>query len=214
MRYLLFLLLPYVAMSQEVVSDTAYIETRDSAFWAVRITNYANGQRTTTEAPLGSDTAQVVNSVLSTIYPIANGYASNAAKVITGYAPTRQAVGATNSTLMGLIGKNYFTVLSEQIGDEFLGDYIMRVNGTPVDASIIRLPSGLLRYRQGGTNFGMVVLARNWIRLLRYNGTSTQTTDTSVFVDLFLDEQRGVFIECTNGLNVTTYLLRRKNLTR
>jgi hypothetical protein len=214
MRYLLFLLLPYVAMSQEVVSDTAYIETRDSTFWAVRITNYASGQRTTTESPLGSDTAQVVNSVLSTIYPIANGYASNAAKVITGYAPTRQAVGATNSTLMGLIGKNYFAVMSEQIGDEFLGEYTMRVSGAPVDASIIRLPSGLLRYRQGGTNFGMVVLARNWIRILRYNGTSTQTTDTSVFVDLFLDEQRKVFIECTNGLNVTTYLLRRKNLTR
>jgi hypothetical protein len=214
MRYLLFLLLPYVAMSQEVVSDTAYIETRDSTFWAVRITNYATGQRTTTEAPLGSDTAQVVNSVLSTIYPITNGYASNAAKVITGYAPTRQAVGATNSTLMGLIGKNYFAVMSEQIGDEFLGEYTMRVSGAPVDASIIRLPSGLLRYRQGGTNFGMVVLARNWIRILRYNGTSTQTTDTSVFVDLFLDEQRGVFIECSNGLNVTTYLLRRKNLTR
>jgi hypothetical protein len=214
MRYLLFLLLPYVAMSQEVVSDTAYIETRDSAFWAVRITNYASGQRTTTESPLGSDTAQVVNSVLSTIYPITNGYASNAAKVITGYAPTRQAVGATNSTLMGLIGKNYFAVLSEQIGDEFLGDYTMRVNGTLVDASIIRLPSGLLRYRQGGTNFGMVVLARNWIRILRYDGTSTQSTDLALFVDLFLDEQRGVFIECSNGLNATTYLLRRKNLTR
>ena len=214
MRYLLFLLLPYVAMSQEVVSDTAYIETRDSTFWAVRITNYASGQRTTTESPLGSDTAQVVNSVLSTIYPITNGYASNAAKVITGYAPTRQAVGATNSTLMGLIGKNYFAVLSEQIGDEFLGDYTMRVNGTLVDASIIRLPSGLLRYRQGGTNFGMVVLARNWIRILRYDGTATQSTDLALFVDLFLDEQRGVFIECTNGLNATTYLLRRKNLTR
>jgi hypothetical protein len=214
MRYLLFLLLPYVAMSQEVVSDTAYIETRDSTFWAVRITNYATGQRTTTESPLGSDTAQVVNSVLSTIYPITNGYASNAAKVITGYAPTRQAVGATNSTLMGLIGKNYFAVLSEQIGDEFLGDYTMRVNGTLVDASIIRLPSGLLRYRQGGTNFGMVVLARNWIRILRYDGTATQSTDLALFVDLFLDEQRGVFIECTNGLNATTYLLRRKNLTR
>lgn len=201
-------------MSQEVVSDTAYIETRDSTFWAVRITNYASGQRTTTEAPLGSDTAQVVNSVLSTIYPITNGYASNAAKVITGYAPTRQAVGATNSTLMGLIGKNYFAVMSEQIGDEFLGDYTMRVNRTPVDASIIRLPSGLLRYRQGGTNFGMVVLARNWIRILRYDGTATQSTDTAVFVDLFLDEQRGVFIECSKGLNVTTYLLRKKNVTR
>ena len=214
MRYLLFLLLPYVAMSQEVVSDTAYIETRDSTFWAVRITNYASGQRTTTEAPLGSDTAQVVNSVLSTIYPITNSYASNAAKVITGYAPTRQAVGATNSTLMGLIGKNYFAVLSEQIGDEFLGDYAMRVNGVLVDASIIRLPSGLLRYRQGGTNFGLLVLARNWIRIMRYDGTATPTTDNSVFVDLFLDEQRGLFVEATNGLNITTYILRRKNLTR
>jgi hypothetical protein len=31
---------------------------------------------------------------------------------------------------------------------------------------------------------------------------------------LFLDEQRGVFIECSKGLNVTTYLLRKKNVTR
>jgi hypothetical protein len=214
MRYLLFLLLPYVAMSQEVVSDTAYIQTRDSTFWAIRITDYANGQKVTTEAPLGSDTAQVVNSVLSTIYPIANGYASNASKVITGYRPTIQAVGATNSTLMSLIGKNYYTVLSEQIGDEFLGDYVMRVNGTPIDASIIRTPTGLLRYRQGSTNFNMVIFARNWIRILRYDGSNTQTASTTAFVDLFLDEQRGLYIEATNGFNVSTFILRKKNVTR
>ena len=72
----------------------------------------------------------------------------------------------------------------------FLGDYNIRVDGgSNISASIIRPGGGTgqLRFRQGGTNFTLDVVTRNYIRIRRYQGTSTQTTDTGAVVELFLD---------------------------
>jgi hypothetical protein len=213
MKRILFFLfaLPFALTGQETVTaDTSYTENRNGVFWQVVKQTFATGRINTDETPLGSDTTEVANAIIGPAFQTFQQYAERAAFVQANFARQRQLLGAVNSSLMGLLGQNYTATLGASIGDDFLGNYTMRVNGgQPIQVEIIRLPAGVLRFRQGGTNFVFDILSRNWIRIRRYDGSATQTPDANVTIDLFLDPGSGTWIDATQGLGNSRYRLRK-----
>ncbi len=207
MRYIifLFLLLPALISAQDAVSsDTSYIENRQGVFWQVTQTTYESGRIVSDQTPIGSDTATVVNAVIGSLFPSLTQYA-DAAVQATKLQQQRKRIAEAGQSLTLLIGKNYYTSLGDLIGDEFLSEYTMRVNGSaPIAVEVIRLASGALRYRQGGTNFVFDVVTRNWVRIRRYDGSSTQTADQSIVVDLFFDAAAKRWIDASGR-----YILRK-----
>jgi len=123
----------------------------------------------------------------------------------------RQLLNGVNTSLLQATGVNYLNTMAAQIGDEFVGPYIMRNGATLIDAEILRLNNGALRYRQGGTNFVIAILSRNWIRLIRYDGSDNLTPDVGTFVDFFADD-RGVFVSNTDGRGIIRFVLRKVNV--
>ena len=209
MRYIifLFLLLPALISAQDAVSsDTSYIENRSGVFWQVTQTTYESGRIVSDQTPIGSDTATVVNAVIGALFPALTQYA-DAAVQATKLQQQRKRIAEAGQSLTLLIGKNYYTSLGDLIGDEFLSEYTMRVNGNaPINVEVFRLASGALRYKQGGTNFVFDVVTRNWVRIRRYDGTSTQTADQSIVVDLFFDAAAKRWIDASGR-----YILRKRD---
>jgi hypothetical protein len=209
MKVILFVLFPAFLFSQSAISDTAFIENRADGFWQVKTVVYDNGRKLTEESPIGADTATTLNAIIGQIYPDFQAYADGAVNAIKRYSAMRQILSSANNSLLQISGSNYTTSLAGLIGDEFLGQYTIRVNGALIDAEIIRLPSGPLRFRQGGTNFVVDIISRNWIRIRRYQGTSTQATDQASYVDFFQDNT-GIFYEASQGIGRPVYILRKK----
>jgi len=209
MRYIifLFLLLPALISAQDAVSsDTSYIENRQGVFWQVTQTTYESGRIVSDQTPIGSDTATVVNAVIGALFPALTQYA-DAAVQATKLQQQRKRIAEAGQSLTLLIGKNYYTSRGDLIGDEFLSEYTMRVNGNaPINVEVFRLASGALRYKQGGTNFVFDVVTRNWVRIRRYDGTSTQTADQSIVVDLFFDAAAKRWIDASGR-----YILRKRD---
>ena len=210
MKYIIFILALFCAFgltAQDAVqSDTSYIENRSGVFWQVTQTTYESGRIVSDQTPIGSDTATVVNAVIGALFPALTQYA-DAAVQATKLQQQRKRIAEAGQSLTLLIGKNYYTSLGDLIGDEFLSEYTMRVNGNaPINVEVFRLASGALRYKQGGTNFVFDVVTRNWVRIRRYDGSSTQTADQSIVVDLFFDAAAKRWIDASGR-----YILRKKD---
>lgn len=210
MKYLIFVLALFLAFSlsaqDAVSSDTSYIENRSGVFWQVTQTTYESGRIVSDQTPIGSDTATVVNAVIGALFPALTQYA-DAAVQATKLQQQRKRIAEAGQSLTLLIGKNYYTALGDLLGDEFLSEYTMRVaGGAALNVSVLRLASGALRYRQGGTNFVFDVVTRNWVRIRRYDGTSTQTADQSIVVDLFFDAGAKRWIDASGR-----YILRKRD---
>ena len=210
MKYLILVLALFAAFAltaqDAVSSDTSYIENRSGVFWQVTQTTYESGRIVSDQTPIGSDTATVVNAVIGSLFPSLTQYA-DAAVQATKLNQQRKRVTEAGQSLTLLIGKNYYTSLGDLIGDEFLSEYTMRVNGNaPINVEVFRLASGALRYKQGGTNFVFDVVTRNWVRIRRYDGSSTQTADQSIVVDLFFDAAAKRWIDASGR-----YILRKKD---
>lgn len=201
---ILFLFMTLTCFSQV---DTTFITFKDSVFWKVRITVTNEGEVTTNEKPIGKDTVAVINSLVGEVYPEYETYATNAFNVLRNYRPTLRSINTTSSALSSLTGKTYITSVSEIIGDEFLGDYIMTTPTGNVDCSIIKLANGTLRFRQGTTNFPIDIISRKWLRIRRYDGRSTVTEDTG-YVDLF--SNGNIFIG-SKDMQMVQFTLRKKN---
>lgn len=208
MKYLFFVIALFCAFAvtaqDAVLSDTSYIENRTGVFWQITATTYESGRITSDQVPLGRDTATVVNAVIGALFPALTQYAEASVQA-TKLQIQRKRITEAGQSLTLLIGKNYYTALSDLLGDEFIADYTMRVNGgSNINVSILRIGGGGLRYRQGGTNFTLDVVTRNWLRIRRYDGTATQTPDTNVVVDLFYDAPAKRWIDASGR-----YLLRK-----
>jgi hypothetical protein len=201
---ILFLFITSSAFSQ---ADTTFLTYKDSMFWKVRVTINQDGEVNTNEKPIGKDTAAVINALVSEVYPDYESYAANAFNVLRNYRPILRSINSTSTALSNLTGKTYLTSMSEVLGNEFLGDYVMTTLTGNVDCSIVKLANGTLRFRQGTTNFPIDIISRKWLRIRRYDGRSEITEDTG-YVDLFSNGT--IFIGSTNMQSVQ-FTLRKKN---
>lgn len=207
----LLLLLPLLAHAQDgVLSDTSYIENRAGQFWQVRTQVYDSGRTLREEVPYGADTTAVVNALIGSVFPQLTQYATAAAMVQMERARNLQALLAVSGSINQVLGVSYFQAVGGLLESEFLGAYTMRVNGAaPVLCEIVRLPNGALRFRQGGTDFILDVISRNWIRIRRYDGSSKLTAQTNVIVDLFYHGPTRQWVDLTQGVGSIRFRLRK-----
>jgi hypothetical protein len=196
MKHILFLLLlPAILFAQDQPDTTAVTyENRGGIFYTVAKTTYQSGRIVTEETPLGADTAGVVNAIIGPVFT-ATTDAANKAVQVARLNRVRQQVVAANTALNGLVGQDYFSVVQNAVGQEFLPDSIqsipatMRVDGgSPITASIRRNAAGRFVFRQGTQNFTLDIVSRNWMRLRRYQGTETLAAE-GIIVDLFKETE-------------------------
>jgi hypothetical protein len=182
-----------LAQDQPDTTAVTY-ENRGGIFYTVTKTTFQSGRIVTEETPLGADTAGVVNAIIGPVFT-ATTDAANKAVQVARLNRVRQQVVAANTALNGLVGQDYFSVVQNAVGQEFLPDTIQSISatiridgGSPITASIRRNAAGRLVFRQGTQNFTLDIVSRNWIRLRRYQGTETLATD-AVIVDLFKETE-------------------------
>jgi len=196
MKHILFLLLfPLGLFAQDQPDTTAVTyENRGGIFYTVTKTTFQSGRIVTEETPLGTDTAGAVNAIIGPVFT-ATTDAANKAVQVARLNRVRQQVVAANTALNGLVGQDYFSVVQNAVGQEFLPDSLqsipatMRVDGgSPIAASIRRNAAGRLVFRQGTQNFTLDIVSRNWIRLRRYQGTETLAAEGTI-VDLFKETE-------------------------
>lgn len=196
MKHILFLLLLPAALFAQDQPDTTAVtyENRGGIFYTVTKTTFQSGRIVTEETPLGTDTAGVVNAIIGPVFT-ATTDAANKAVQVARLNRVRQQLVAANTALNGLVGQDYFSVVQNAVGQEFLPDSVqsipatMRVDGgSPITASIRRNAAGRLVFRQGTQNFTLDIVSRNWIRLRRYQGAETLAAE-GVIVDLFKEAE-------------------------
>jgi hypothetical protein len=196
MKHILFLLLFPAALFAQDQPDTTAVtyENRSGIFYTVTKTTFQSGRIVTEETPLGTDTAGVVNAIIGPVFT-ATTDAANKAVQVARLNRVRQQVVAANTALNALVGQDYFSVVQNAVGQEFLPDSVqsiaatMRVDGgTPITASIRRNAAGRLVFRQGTQNFTLDIVSRNWIRLRRYQGTEALAAE-GVIVDLYKENE-------------------------
>lgn len=136
MKHLIFLFIfamaAMVATAQEPATDTSYIEFREGAFWRVTIS----------QELISVDTAATVNAIIGEIYPRLEQYA-NAAVLTINLAKARKLIADAGQKLTALTGGNYYSQLDTDLGDTFLGDYSIKVDGgNGIAVSVIRAGGG------------------------------------------------------------------------
>lgn len=198
----LLLLLPLIAHAQDgVLSDPSYIENRAGQFWQVRTQVFESGAVLSREDPIGSDTSAVSNALVGSVFSNFRQYASTVVAVQRGFAVQRQRLGGVNAAFQALLGVSYLDAISAQLQGQYLGNYTLRVNGgTPRHVEIVRLASGVLRFRDGSANYVLDILSDNWIRVRNYPGAPAM-------LDLFFDGDS--WIDASGNLGTVTYRLRK-----
>ena len=196
MKHILFLLLLPAALFAQDQPDTTAVtyENRGGIFYTVAKPTFQSGRIVTEETPLGTDTAGVVNAIIGPVFT-ATTDAANKAVQVARLNRVRQQVVAANTALNGLVGQDYFSVVQNAVGQEFLPDSLQSIpatmcvdGGSPIAASIRRNAAGRLVFRQGTQNFTLDIVSRNWIRLRRYQGTETLAAEGTI-VDLFKETE-------------------------
>jgi len=208
MKQLIFsflFLIPTLATAQDQIDSTVTTyDNRGGVFYLVTRTAYSSGRITTDETPLGTDTTAVTNAIVGPVFSAASQLATRAAEVAR-LNRFRAQINAASVQLTNIARADYYDVMERLIGNEFLNpgneenggqfqpaNYTMRIDGAPVTVTIRRNTAGKLILRQGTQNFAFDIVARNWIRIRRYQGTETLAPEGTV-VELF-QEKNGRFI--------------------
>lgn len=138
----------------QIVSDTSYLVNRNDTLFQVKETRYVTGKRVIDEEPIGQDSISIIRDIRQQAYTLAQQFAYTLyiaenekafRRTIAGYSDIFETVAGR--TLESEID------LTAGLGDSLLGNYILRIKGIPVNASIIRNPSGAIRFRVNNTNY-------------------------------------------------------------
>lgn len=195
MKHIIFLfaLLFAGALTAQETADstTTTVENRQGVFFSVTRNYYPSGRILTDEQPLGSDTLTVANFLVGSIYPDLSAFAAKAVEVAR-FSKQIQKINNASRSLQSLLNLSYSDVMQSLLVADFLPDslqpvsYTMRVGANaPVSVSLRLNAAGKLVLRQGSSNFIVQIVTREWLRVLRYDGTTTETANANVRVDLF-----------------------------
>jgi len=202
MKKIILLILFLVALVQVAMfaqekpdSTVQSVENRNGTFFKITRDFYPTGRILTDESPIG-DTAAMVNAFVGTANEIAKQFAS-AALVITNAPEVNRSLAEISNAVLSISGRNLWDEMDRRLSSAFLPDtatsvaYIMRpgVGATPVNVSLRRNANGRLVLRQGSTNFLIEIRSADYIRIRRYDGSSTAAAD-GVSLDLFYKQTR------------------------
>ena len=182
---------PASMFSQEVPdSSVVTVENRQGVFFRATTDYYPNELVRTEQRRLG-DTTQAAQAIVGASFASLTEFAQKAIAVVN-IAEQRRVINQATQALSLITGLNYFDVTDTLLSPEFLPDtltsvpYRMRINGNaPVNVTLRNSAQGKLVMRQGATSFRVNIVTRDWIQLVRYDGTETPTNDLTVRVDLW-----------------------------
>ena len=171
----IFLLLPVLALGQQVTVDTTYLSNVGGVFFQVRDIQYDDGSQNFQKIKLG-DTLQTKSYLIATAIN-SNQEVGGAAVTYLNKEPIAKQLFTTfntmyqslNSQTLQVAAANYFK-------DQILGQYRYFIDGTSQgDWELVQQPNGPLRFRlisTPSTFFVAVAMSQNTIRLNNLDGAN------------------------------------------
>lgn len=173
MKNLIFFLLFFAVQSafgqDVIISDSAFVSIKNDTFYQMRVQSYASGRKVTEENPLGRDTANVLSTLIGQAYDVSSQFA-NALLIVENQNRFQKTINGISASISKLSSLSYYQQIDARIGDQLIGAYNLRFGDeSPVNCSIIRTNTGLIRLRQGTTNYILDVYTDLFIRVRNYN---------------------------------------------
>ena len=126
-KILFFLLLPFLAFSQDVVSDTVYIEKQGNLYYLISITTFSDSTGNINKQSLG-DSLQALQTFVYDAEKQVNAIAIYAAKIITG-GKYKKRVQYFSNLHQQISGKSIYVSTALRDSTAFLGDWTLVFNG-------------------------------------------------------------------------------------
>ncbi len=133
-KILFFLLLPFLALSQDVVSDTVYIQKQGNIYYIVTMTTFSDSTVTGNKQILG-DSLKAINALVTDAERQSNTIAIHAKPIITK-AKSVQRINYYNDLHVQISGKPVYFTTAQRDTAKFLGDWRLNFNGEIIDGVI------------------------------------------------------------------------------
>ena len=133
-KILFFLLLPFLALSQDVVSDTVYIQKQGNIYYIVTMTTFSDSTVTGNKQILG-DSLKAINALVTDAERQSNTIAIHAKPIITK-AKSVQRINYYNDLHVQISGKPVYFTTAQRDTAKFLGDWKLNFNGEIIDGKI------------------------------------------------------------------------------
>ena len=126
-KILFFLLLPFLALSQDIVSDTVYIQKQGNIYYIVTMTTFSDSTVTGNKQILG-DSLTAINALVTDAERQSNTIAIHAKPLILkGKAVKR--INYYNNLHQQISGRPVYTSTALRDSTAFLGDWTLVFNG-------------------------------------------------------------------------------------
>ena len=133
-KILFFLFLPFLALSQDVVTDTVYIQKQGNIYYIVTMTTFSDSTVTGNKQILG-DSATAIQTLVTDAERQSNTLAIHAKPLILkGKAVKR--INYYNNLHQQISGKPVYFTTAQRDTAKFLGDWKLNFNGDIIDGVI------------------------------------------------------------------------------
>lgn len=131
---LFFLLLPLLALSQDVVTDTVYIQKQGDIYYLVTMTTFSDSTVTGNKVILG-DSLQTLQTFVYDAEKQVNAIAIYAAKIITG-GKYKKRVQYFSNLHQQVSGKSIYVSTAKRDSAYMVGDWTLVFNGENIPGVI------------------------------------------------------------------------------
>jgi hypothetical protein len=127
-------MLPFLALSQDVVTDTIYVEKQGNLYYLVSITTFSDSTGNINKQSLG-DSVQAISTLVFDAERQVNAIAIYAAKIITG-SKYKKRVQFFSNLHQQISNKSIYVSTAIRDSTAFVGDWKLNFNGEIIDGVI------------------------------------------------------------------------------
>lgn len=131
---LFFLLLPFLALSQDVVTDTVYIQKQGAIYYIVTMTTFSDSTVTGNKQILG-DSLTAIGALVTDAERQSNTIAIHAKPLILK-AKSVKRINYYNDLHVQISGKPVYFTTAQRDTVKFAGDWRLNFNGEIIDGKI------------------------------------------------------------------------------
>lgn len=171
----IFLLLPVLALGQQVTVDTTYLSNVGGVFFQIRDIQYDDGSQDFKKVKLG-DTLAAKTYLFSTAINANQEVGGAAVSYLNGEPIAKQIFSSFNTMYQGLNNQTLQVAAANYFKDQILGQYRYFIDGVSQgEWALVQQGNGTLRFRlisNPATFFVAVAMSQNTIRLNNLDGTN------------------------------------------
>jgi hypothetical protein len=127
-------MLPFLALSQDVATDTIYVEKQGNLYYLVSITTFSDSTGNINKQSLG-DSVQAISTLVFDAERQVNAIAIYAAKIITG-GKYKKRVQFFSNLHQQISNKSIYVSTAIRDSTAFVGDWRLNFNGEIIDGVI------------------------------------------------------------------------------